>query len=314
MKVRMVKLKRPGQRLRWTLAALAGLLGFLPETLPAEDAVPLAVPSLQNVFRVTDRILSGSEPEGEAAFAALARLGVKTIVSVDGAKPDVATARGHGLRYIHLPIGYDGVPAARAVEFARVATAQPGAIYVHCQHGKHRGPAAVAVMCEATGGWSRERAEHWLRQAGTAEEYSGLYRAVREFQPATAEQLAQVGELPEVAATPALVDAMVAIEERFDALQAAQKAGWKSPAGRAELAPENIATLLWEHLRELARAEDTVSRPDDYRAKLNEAEKAADALRTSLRRPNPQMNSSAALQQVGERCVDCHKLYRNEKQ
>ena len=38
-------------------------------------------------------------------------------------------------------------------------------------------------MCEATAGWSRERAEAWLRQAGTADEYAGLYRAVREFQP-----------------------------------------------------------------------------------------------------------------------------------
>lgn len=312
--LRRVESKRPRQRLRWMLAALAGLLGFLPETSPAEDAVPLAVPSLQNVFRVTDRILSGSEPEGEAAFAALAGLGVKLIVSVDGAKPDVATARKYGLRYVHLPIGYDGVPAARAVELARAGLAVSGAIYVHCHHGRHRGPAAAAVMCVATGGWSHAQAERWLRQAGTGEEYAGLYRAVRELQPATAAELASVGRLPEVAATSALVDEMVAIDERFDALKAAQKVGWKTPAGQPDLAPVQLATLLWEHLRELARAADTTRRPHDYRAKLIETEKAADALRASLRQPNPQSDASAALQHVGERCVDCHKMYRNEMQ
>ena len=34
--------------------------------------------------------MSGSSPEDESGFASLAKLGVKTIVSVDGAKPDVA--------------------------------------------------------------------------------------------------------------------------------------------------------------------------------------------------------------------------------
>ncbi len=270
------------------------------------DVELLSVKGLHNAFRVTPQILSGSQPEGDEAFAALEKMGVKTIISVDGAKPDIAVARKHGLRYIHLPIGYEGVSAARVPELASAAaTAGGGLIYVHCHHGKHRGPAAVAVICEATASWSPQDADAWLRKAGTAEEYTGLFRAVREFRPVTKEQLAKVGVLPEVAKTPALVDTMVEIDDRFDALKAGQKAGWKADA-------THEATLLWEHLRELARTEDTAKRPADYRAKLTESTQAADALRTALRTPSPTA-ADAAMQQVSENCAACHRGHRNEK-
>ncbi len=47
----------------------------------------LSAPGLPNFFAVGTNLFSGGQPEGDAAFAELARLGVKTIVSVDGAKP-----------------------------------------------------------------------------------------------------------------------------------------------------------------------------------------------------------------------------------
>ena len=272
----------------------------------AEEPVRFDAPGLENAFRVTDRILSGSQPEGDAAFAGLARLGVKTIVSVDGAKPDVAAARKHGLRYIHLPIGYDGIPAERIPQLVRAASVPEGRIYVHCHHGKHRGPAAAGVMCEATAGWTPARAEAWLRQAGTAEDYAGLFRSVREFQPVPP----SAGELPEVAETPALVDAMVAIDERFDLLKAIQKAGWKTSPDKS---PAHEATLLWEQLRELARTEDTARRPGDYRAQLAASEKAAEALRAALRSAAPDRPAlDAAFKKAGQSCTACHKAHRNK--
>jgi tetrahydromethanopterin S-methyltransferase subunit H len=168
-------------------------------------------------------------------------------------------------------------------------------------------------MCEAVDGWPRERAEAWLRQAGTADDYPGLYRAVREFQPVTEAQLARVGELPEVTKTPALVDAMVTIDQRFDALKAAQKAGWKTPADQPDLAPAHEAALLWEHLRELARTEETAIRPADYRAKLADSEAAADALRTGLSRTDRDLPAlDAAFKKSAQSCIDCHTAHRNK--
>lgn len=286
---------------------LALLIVAIPGRAEEKSATPFTAPGLHNAFRVTDRFLSGSQPVGDAAFAELARLGVKTIVSVDGAKPDVAAARKHGLRYVHLPIGYDGVPAERVAQLTRAAALPDGRIFVHCHHGKHRGPAAVAVMCGATAGWSPARAEAWLRQAGTAEEYAGLYRAAREFRPASAAALARLGELPEVAETPAVVDAMVALDECFDLLKAAQKAGWKA-------APADAATLLWEQFRELARNDDTARRPADYRTHLADAERAAELLRRHLRATPPDPAAlDAAFKTAGQSCAACHKAFRNEK-
>ena len=40
---------------------------------------------------------------------------MKTIISVDGAKPDLKSARKQGIRNVHIPIGYTGVPEHAAL-------------------------------------------------------------------------------------------------------------------------------------------------------------------------------------------------------
>jgi protein tyrosine phosphatase (PTP) superfamily phosphohydrolase (DUF442 family) len=301
------------------LLFLAGLtwLGFPTraaevKTTTNRVAQALEIPGVHNAFRATETIYSGSQPEGDEAFAALAKLGVKTIISVDGSKPDTATARKHGLRYIHLPYGYDGVPTNRIVELAKAAASAAGPFFVHCHHGKHRGPAAVAVMCEATAGWTTNHAEAWLREAGTASDYPGLYRAAREFRMPTAAELAAVKELPEVARSSSLVDSMVAIDAHLEHLKLAQKAGWKQPPGHADISPPHEATLLWEQFRELARLDDTMKRPEDYRAKLTEAEQLTESLRRLLRESADATVIDAAFKRIGQNCTACHKAYRNQ--
>jgi protein tyrosine phosphatase (PTP) superfamily phosphohydrolase (DUF442 family) len=150
--------------------------------------VPLVSNHLHNLFRVTTNIFSGDSPVSDAAFLELAKLGVKTIISVDGSKPDVDSARKHGLRYIHLPFGYDGIPTNRIAELVKAGQSANGPIYVHCHHGLHRGPAAVAILCQASMGWSTNQALAWLKQAGTASDYTGLYRAVEDFSNARFER------------------------------------------------------------------------------------------------------------------------------
>src|SRR5687767_8381773 len=71
---------------------------------------PVEPRRLHNAHVVTEKIISGAQPDDDAAFAALRDLGVRTIISVDGAAPNVELARKFGMRYVHLPIGYDGVP------------------------------------------------------------------------------------------------------------------------------------------------------------------------------------------------------------
>src|SRR5436190_7225199 len=62
---------------------------------------PLHADGIENFFQLSDKVYSGSTPEGEKAFAELKKRGIKTIISVDGAKPDVETAKKFDLRYVH---------------------------------------------------------------------------------------------------------------------------------------------------------------------------------------------------------------------
>ena len=82
---------------------------------------------------------------GPKDCAELARLGVKTIVNVDGATPKLEMAQKYGLDYIHIPIGYDGITAEQSAAMVRVMREREGPFYFHCHHGKHRGPTAAAV-------------------------------------------------------------------------------------------------------------------------------------------------------------------------
>ncbi|MEP6667747.1 MAG: hypothetical protein ABJF10_01255 [Chthoniobacter sp.] len=289
----------------------AGTVG----ALAGEPGQPVATQVLHNVFKVDAALYSGNAPEDEAAFRELARLGVKTIVTVDGTKPNVALAHQYGMRYVHLPFGYDGLPQARGVELARavqVAEAE-GPVYLHCHHGKHRSPTAAAVVCRTLDGWTTEQAIDFLHQAGTAPDYAGLYRDVRAFQPPPATELAHMRrDFPETAQTPPMVDTMVAIDQHCDALKAAQKTGWRDVPGHPGTSPAQMAVLMWELFREAARDPETRKRGEDYAAKLAEGEKAADALRTVLGDATQAGAArDGAFQQVTQTCTACHKAHRN---
>jgi protein tyrosine phosphatase (PTP) superfamily phosphohydrolase (DUF442 family) len=303
--------------LRWfaigllILAVTSGGSFAAEQAPPAGPAKPVASTELHNVFQIDDRLYSGSSPDNDAAFQELVELGVKVILSVDGSKPNVELAHQYGMRYVHLPIGYDGVPQKRGEEIAKAVSDAGAPVYMHCHHGKHRGPAAVATACLAVKGWSVEQAESFLKQAGTAPEYAGLFRDVRGFRPPTAAELAKLpGKFPEVAKTAPLVDTMVSIDERFDALKAAQKASWREIPTQST--PAQTATLLWEQFRELVRDPDTAKHPGDFRAQMEKAEHSAAALRAVLADPaSTPAAREEAMKASTQNCAACHKAHRN---
>src|SRR5690606_26674668 len=105
-----------------------------------------------------------------------------------------------GMRYVHLPHGYDGISTNIQLQLASAAGTLPGPIYVHCHHGMHRGPAAAAVVCMANDGWTAAQATAWLHAAGTSTNYAGLFGTVRDFKIPSTETLRSVStNFPEVA-------------------------------------------------------------------------------------------------------------------
>ena len=110
----------------------------------------LACESLPNAYVVHSQVISGGVPDGNAGFKQLRRLGVQTVISVDGARPDLARAKSHGLQYVHLPHGYDGISDARRLALAKAVLGLPGPVYIHCHHGKHRSPRGMEKLHPTT--------------------------------------------------------------------------------------------------------------------------------------------------------------------
>jgi len=175
---------------------------------------------LPNLVQIHPRVISGGLPEGDAAFAELQSLGIQTIVSVDGAKPDVATARRFGFRYVHLPRGYDGISENRVGELAKAVRDLEGPIYIHCHHGKHRSPAAASVACVAAGLITPDIALSVLEIAPTSPHYQGLIQSVRMTKPwpSAALDALQV-DFRETVDVPPLAEPMVALEQTYVQLQ-----------------------------------------------------------------------------------------------
>ena len=287
---------------------------FSPGAAPLEDP-----PGVHNLYLLGTNVYSGSTPEGDAGFEALAALGVKTVISVDGAKPEGERAKKFGIRYVHLPHGYDGIAADLQLQLSKVALELDGPFYVHCHHGKHRGPTAAAIICLTKDSWETHQAEQWLKAAGTATNYSGLYETVRKFKKPTPQQLrAFHTDLPEIAKVSGLVDAMVQIDKTWENLRAIRAARYQTPKDHPDVQPSNEAVILWEHYREAQRLAGAKRHGADFIEHLKKAEDEAKTAEKLLRefaaKPSTDVRArlDASFDSIGKSCGSCHKAYRDQ--
>jgi protein tyrosine phosphatase (PTP) superfamily phosphohydrolase (DUF442 family) len=276
-------------------------------------------PGLQNVLRITDKLISGSVPEGDTGFQTLQKLGVKTIITVDGAKPEVERAKKFGMRYVHLPIGYDGVPAEEGLRLAKAVRDLPGLIYIHCHYGKHRSPAAAAVIklclddkCTVT------HALELMKLAGTDPKYIGLYGSLKELRRPPSNDLDKVSsDFPEIAPTGGIVQQMVGIDVCWDHLKLIEAARWTIPKNHPDLDPAHEAVLLSEHFVELSRATEIQKRPQAFLDMLHQAEKETKQLESALRLEVGTARLAGANQffkASQASCTRCHAQYRDVPQ
>lgn len=308
-------------RFAW-IAVFVGLgvlwLAFAKEPDKATFPAPIPDDRLHNAFWVHPKVISGAQPDAKG-FQALKELGVRTVVSVDGARPDVITAKEHGLRYVHLPHGYDGVSKTRILELAKAVRDLPGPIYIHCHHGKHRSPSAAACACVAAGMIDPKDSLKILEVAGTSKNYRGLYQSVREALPLEARLLNELKvAFHESVKVPPMAEAMVAMEHTHDHLKTIAEAGWKVPAEHPDLEPVHEALLMSEHYTEMLRTDEAKAQPEGFLDWLRSGEEGAKRLRQALESwhakgaPSPVPESvNQAFEQVNQSCVQCHVQYRN---
>ena len=276
------------------------------------DAKPREYPGLHQVVAYTPDIWSGAAPEGPAGFESLARLGVLTVLSVDGAATDVDEANRHGLRYVHLPHGYDGIDAFRRLEIARVVHDLPRPIYVHCHHGKHRSAAAVASSCVALGYLSIADAEARMHVSGIAAQYTGLFQSVRDSKPVDEATLKTAdASFPAQSKVSDMVEAMVAIDFTFENVQHVEKAGWKVPSDHPDLVPAAELGRMADHFRTGA---DTLPKGEqqeliDWMKRSYTQVAELEAAFVAGTESGDQL--SARFKAISQNCKDCHAKYRN---
>lgn len=305
----------------WWKSNPAGRRVVLPAPVADSHALEkIAADGLHNVYRISAKLMSGSSPDGVRGFQSLRDLGVQTILSVDGAPPDVETAKKFGLRYVHVPIVYDGIPRPRVLEIARAVRDLPGPVYVHCHHGKHRGPCAAVAACLCLDdSFSAERAIDIMQQAGTDPKYRSLYALPRTLvRPSNAELDRAPSNFPERAQVPDLAKTMVQIDSTWDRLKTIQNAGWRTPPAQADLDPRHEALQAVEHYREAARLEDVKRRPVVFQALLRRAESDAEQLGHLLESAEQQPAGKVekpkidkAFRKAGGTCTECHARFRD---
>src|SRR5262249_42798824 len=148
-------------------------------------------------------------------------------------------------------IGYDGVPDRAAGALAHAARAAEGPIYVHCHHGKHRGPAAAAILFATTGAAQGKEALKILGVVGTGKEDSGLWRGVEAYREPPSE--AELRELVEIAEVGSFAAAMAAVDRQWDKIKLCRDSNWETPREHPDLSPVQVALLLREALHEARR-------------------------------------------------------------
>lgn len=285
-----------------------------PESRPRpalEAAAPVDLPGLHNVVAYTPQLYSGSQPEGPG-LETLAAMGFRTIISVDGAQPAVEQAEALGLRYVHLPIGYDGIDAARKLELARAARDLPGPIYVHCHHGKHRSAGAAAAITRALGQLDASTAVARMQVSGTAPDYRGLYACATDTALATPAALdAAPNAFPSRYKTTGIVQIMVDVDFALDNVKAIEKSAWSVPAEHPDLVPAAEVGRIAHYLRELEDDGEVQGQPAEFLTFLRSSREAAEQLEKSLLERAAGADLSADMKRLTSSCKACHAKFRD---
>lgn len=275
------------------------------------EAKAVDLPGLHNVVAYTDSMMSGSQPE-HGGLETLAAMGIRTIISVDRAQPEVEAAQRLGMRYVHLPIGYDGIDEARKLELARAVRDLPGPIYVHCHHGKHRSAGAAAAIALSLGQIDNSTAAARMKVSGTAPDYKGLWACASDTKLANKAQLdAASNAFPARWKSTGLVQLMVDIDYAMENVKAVEKAQWGVPTEHPDLVPAAEVGRISHYLRELEDDGEVKAKGAEFIEHLRNARAAADKLEKSfLDKAAPDV-LAADMKKLTSSCKSCHAKFRD---
>ena len=139
--------------------------GCIEATIPGATAQP-APRGISNFGQVTPALYRGGQPTTEG-YRELKQRGFDTVISFRHEKGENAIERraveAQGMRFVSLPWNaWDKPTDAEVSQFFALVSANPrGKIFVHCQQGRDRTGAMVALY--------RIAADHWCAASAVAE-------------------------------------------------------------------------------------------------------------------------------------------------
>jgi protein tyrosine phosphatase (PTP) superfamily phosphohydrolase (DUF442 family) len=274
--------------------------------------------TLHNVLHLSENIISGAEPEESDSLEQIAKMGVKTIISVDGKAPDHEAAKALGMRYVNIPIRYEGISEEEKLSIAKTFRELPGPFYVHCFHGQHRGPAAAAIGRVVLDGTSRQQALAEMRQyCGTSEKYEGLYKSIAfDNLPTSLETSQHDFDFPPAHKVDGTRQAMVELTRPFDLLKAGKKLSWASDPNHPDVVLEQESIRLTQLLRMFEELDDTLKQAEDYRGWVKKAVEQSKEMTVILHAyangdKEAGARATAHFEAMDQNCNACHKVYRN---
>ncbi|WP_432798733.1 phosphatase domain-containing protein [Poriferisphaera sp. WC338] len=274
------------------------------QAIPVGLAKPL--PGLKHTLHVTSTVYTGSEPNSPQSFRTLAALGIKTIISVDGTKPNIDLAAEHNMTYVHIPISYNRIPEPQLLALTHAARTLPQPIYIHCHQGKHRGPTAAAIYLIAQNQISPTDARSILIAAGTSPNYPGLWESAENFTPPP--PAVPLPPLTDYTPPSTIVHTMTRLDRHIDALEQIQNNNWSPTDKHPDAEPAHQALQVRELLRELARTNPSSNHR--YNDLLSHSQQLATDLENALR-PLNASRATDALTQLSTACTSCHQRFRN---
>jgi len=288
---------------------LALLLPAACSSTPARKETTLPNP-IKNLHLLAPGLYSGDEPATAAHYDQLAALGIKTVISVDAIAPDPDLADRHNIRIVHLPIGYDGIDNSRATELAAAIAQLDHPIYLHCHHGKHRGPAAIGVGAIGAGIITNDQAIEFMTDVGTSSNYPGLYAAARNAKPLEKETLNAVHDFPARAPVSSFGKSMGKLDRLHDRLWDIAEDDWQTPEDHPDLSPTAVSGQIHDLMRSMLDLDFLNNEGIAMRPEMIASMKAAGDIETKITIGDFPA-AMTALDALNNLCIDCHDQHRD---
>lgn len=152
---------------------------------PSRWAKKVEVEGAKNLYKVSKALYRGAQPK-EEGFAALKKMGIRTIVNLRAEKSDSNLIEGLGFHYVEIPMTAKNVNAEDFTRFLKVvADPKNQPVFVHCRYGADRTGTAVALYRVFMQKWSRKDAIEEMIEGdyGFHRWYVNLPEFVETFEP-----------------------------------------------------------------------------------------------------------------------------------